>query len=319
MIYRYLPNSNVQVSEIGFGSWPFDKSFWGDYDINQAKKAFHFASMSGINFVDTAFAYGNGYVEEFLGKMLRDLNLRDKFFIATKIPSASQIWIPSPHIHADDAFPKHHIIHHTEQSLINLKVDYLDLQQLHVWSSMWLGEGEWLETLYRLKEQGKILNIGVSIHDHDPDSVIQLVKSGYIDFVQLHFNIFDQSPSLELFDICKQNKVGIIVRSPLYEGVLTDSFLKKPSFSKADWRNDYFSGGHLEECLSRCKVLADENKNVSITELALKFVLSFDAITTVLIGARNPLHILNNAKISDGNYMSESQLFTLKGHSWLNC
>ena len=120
-------------------------------------------------------------------------------------------------------------------SLNNLKVERIDLLQLHVWDSSWFKEDQWYQTLERLKSTGKVACIGVSVNDHQPDSVLELVDSGWIDTVQVIYNIFDQSPEDKLFPLCLKKQVGVIARVPFDEGALTGSITPQTSFPKKDW------------------------------------------------------------------------------------
>jgi aryl-alcohol dehydrogenase-like predicted oxidoreductase len=105
------------------------------------------------------------------------------------------------------------------RSLENLGLDYIDVQQFHVWHDEWVGEGDWLEAVEALKGEGKIRFFGVSINDHQPANAIKLIATGVVDTVQVIYNIFDQSPEDELFPACVEHDVGVIVRVPFDEGL----------------------------------------------------------------------------------------------------
>lgn len=316
MNYRHIKQLNFDISEISLGTWGLDSSFWGDYDVREIYKAYFTAKELGINSIDTAAAYGNRDAEKLLGNIIKEFNWED-VFIGTKIQPLVSAITP---LHPDQAFPRQYIIKSTEESLKCLGIESLPLQQLHTWDDTWLGSGEWLETMYDLKREGKIRSIGVSIRDHAADSAIGIIESGYIDFVQLIYNIFDQSASDKLFKLCLDKNVNVIVRSPLYEGVFSGKLNRNQVFPDSDWRNGFFSGGHLEECLDRVDEIY---KNVSfinkdnIAEYAIKFSLSHPAVKTVAVGMRNSNHVWENSKASSDFLLSDYEISKLKPYSWL--
>jgi aryl-alcohol dehydrogenase-like predicted oxidoreductase len=192
MHYRTLGRTGYEVSEIGFGAWGIGKSMWVGAEDATSIKALHRGADLGLNFIDTALAYGDGHSERLVGEFVKQRS--ERIIVATKIPPKNRRWPAARATPLRDAFPADYIIERTETSLRNLGTDTLDLQQLHVWTDEWLKEPEWLEALEKLREQGKVRFFGVSINDHAPESALKLVASGTIDTVQVIYNIFDQSP-----------------------------------------------------------------------------------------------------------------------------
>ena len=189
MHYRLLGKTGLRVSEIGFGAWGIGGG-WGVRDDQHAIAALRRALEQGVNFFDTALVYGNGHSERLIAQVLREG--REKAIIATKIPPNNHEW-PARHESAGKVFPKDWVIQCTEQSLRNLNTDCIDLQQLHLWLPHWMDEFEWIEALRELREQGKVRFIGVSIYNHEPDAALDLVRSGWVDSLQVIYNIFDLS------------------------------------------------------------------------------------------------------------------------------
>lgn len=316
MKYRKFGRSGVEVSEVGLGTWTMG-GMWGSRDDRAAIDAMVQAIRSGVNFFDTAWAYGEGHSEGLIASAIKEA--KQKVFVATKIPPKNHCWPASHNIPVSEVFPADHIVEYTEKSLKNLRMDCVDLQQLHVWSDTWLQDTAWLAVVDKLKSQGKIKHFGVSINDHQPDSALKMVASGLIDSVQVIYNIFDQSPEKELFPLCLKHGVAVIVRVPFDEGSLTGTFTPDMVFPKKDWRKHYFTTERLPETCARVeklkKFLGSEIKTLS--ELALKFCLAHPAVTTVIPGMRKTSHVEANCAVSDGKPLSTAILPELKSHAWL--
>src|SRR5690606_29997994 len=119
---------------------------------------------------------------------------QETIYVATKIPPKNYQWPAQPGVPVHETFPADHVIACTEQSLTNLGLETIDVQQFHVWSDEWAGEGDWLDAVQKLKEQGKIRHFGISINDHQPNNALKLIRTGVVDTVQVIYNIFEQSP-----------------------------------------------------------------------------------------------------------------------------
>ena len=316
MEHRRFGRTGVQVSEIGFGAWGIGKGWWGETDDNLSVKALVRALELGVTFIDTAYAYGNGHSERLIAKAFREA--RRRVFIATKVPLKSADWPPKPGTTARQAFPADWIITHTEQSLQNLGAECLDLQQLHVWCDEWLGELEWQEAVYRLKQQGKIRFFGVSLMDHQPGSALKLVRSGLVDTVQVIYNIFDQSPEEVLFPLCREHDVGVIARVPFDERGLTGSLSPETTFPPDSFQGFYFRGDRLRETCERVDRLGPllEGEIKTAAQLALKFCLSHPAVSTVIPGMRRPEHVEANCSVSHSKPLGPKTLAALKAHAW---
>ncbi len=226
--YRTLGRTGIRVSEIGYGSWAIAGGLWKGAVETESLRALHTAVDAGVNFIDTALVYGEGKSEELVGRFIRER--KGPLTIATKVPPKNGHWPARPGTTLEQAFPYEHIIECTEKSLANLKLDTIDLQQFHVWLDDWTGEQSWIDAIGHLKEEGKIRFAGISINDHQPESVLKVAKSGLIDTFQVIYNIFDQSPEDALFPLCGELDIGTIVRVPFDEGALTGSIHPATSF-----------------------------------------------------------------------------------------
>lgn len=314
MKYRKLGRTNRDVSEIGFGGWGIGQRWWGPTDDRESQAALNAAWEAGVTFYDTAYVYGDGHSEELMGRALKG----KPAFIATKIPPKNDQWPGNAKTPAAEVFPEEWLLSCTERSLKKLQRDSLDLTQLHVWSDAWLNYDGWRTAVEKLKKNGKVRAFGVSINDHDPNSALELVASGLIDTVQVIFNIFDQSPVEKLFPLCVKNNVGVIVRVPLDEGGLSGVLTNDTKFPEGDFRGSYFRGDNLKETVQRVEkikpLLAPEAK--TMPEIALKFVLGHEAVSTVIPGMRKVRNVSMNAAVSGTTPLSPKTMSELKKHAW---
>lgn len=309
--------SNEEVSRLGFGCWGIGKSMWIGAEDNESKQALHLAIENGINFFDTALVYGNGHSEKLVGEVERESG--QKLFVATKVPSKLMEWPAKDTSALADSFPEDYLIQKTEESLRNLGRDYIDLQQFHVWSDTWAERDEWKEAVMKLKQSGKVRYWGISINDHQPSNGIEAGKTGLIDCFQVIFNIFDQSPLDELFPFCLENKISVLARVPLDEGGLTGMITPDTVFPEKDWRNYYFRGKRKAEVFERAnKVFADvKDECETLAEAALRFTISFDAVTSVIPGMRSRKNLLSNINSINKGSLSDGAIERLKGHRWI--
>jgi len=316
MKYRAFGKTGIQVSEVGYGTWGIGGGLWQGSEDDQSMQALHRAIDLGLNFVDTALGYGKGHSERLVARLLKDR--KERIYIATKIPPKNGKWPARSGTKLHDVFPHEYIIECTEQSLQNLQVDSIDIQQFHVWNDEWAEDSEWSDAIGKLKEQGKIRHFGVSINNHEPENALKLGATGKVDTLQVIYNIFDQAPEDMLFPFCQENKIGVIVRVPLDEGGLTGSITPQSTFPEGDFRNRYFRDERKQQVVERVlrlKQLLDPEAQ-SVPELALRFILSHPAISTVIPGMRTTRNVEANCGVSDGSLLSGKLLAELKNHRW---
>jgi aryl-alcohol dehydrogenase-like predicted oxidoreductase len=218
----------------------------------------------------------------------------------------------------DDVFPASHIVESCETSLRNLGREPIDLLQLHTWHDSFLAEESWRDAFLSLKRSGKVRLLGVSVSDHDATTARKIVAAGFIDSVQVLYNIFDPRPADELFPLCLEHGVGVLARVPLDEGGLTGTINPETTFPKGDFRNRYFRGDRKREVFKRVEdlkgLLGQEAQ--SVPELALRFCLSHKAVSTVIPGMRRVSSVDANVAVSDGRPLSKKLLSDLEGHAW---
>jgi len=216
--YRRFGRTGWQVSEIGYGMWGMG-GWTGSHD-DQSLRALDRALALGCNFFDTAWAYGQGKSEKLLGEALR-AHPGAKAIVATKIPPKNMKWPGKAEYPAADTFPADHIREYTENSLRNLGVPAIDLQQFHVWSDAWADDPGWQRAVDDLKCEKLVRAIGISVNRREPVNVLRALETGLVDSVQVVYNVFDQAPQDELFPYCLAHDIAIIARVPFDEGSLT--------------------------------------------------------------------------------------------------
>jgi aryl-alcohol dehydrogenase-like predicted oxidoreductase len=313
MRYRPLGLTGIEVSEIGYGAWGIGGKQWLGGTDDESVAALRRAFELGLNFIDTALAYGDGHSERLVGAIAPAT-----VSIATKIPPKNLLWPARPGIGITEVFPYDYIIRSTEESLRNLKRESIDLQQLHVWNPDWIDNDEWRRAFEDLKKSGKVKSVGVSINAHKPDSALDLVRTGLIDAVQVIYNIFDQSPEAYLFPLCLEKKVGVLARVPLDEGALTGSITETTTFEPGDFRDGYFRGDRKKQVAQHVEALQRDLDGVkgSLPEIALRFCLSNMAVSTVIPGMRTLRSVEANCAVPDLGPLPLDVLAILKQHAW---
>lgn len=302
------------VSELGFGAWGIGKHLWIGAEDSESLGALHCAVDHGLNFIDTALAYGDGHSERLVGKILKER--QEKIYVATKIPPKNGRWPASGSL--EEAFPYRHIVECAETSLRNLGVDTLDLLQLHVWDPSWIKDDQWFNAFDELKKNGKVAHFGISVNDHQSETAEELVQSGRIDTIQVIYNIFEQAPENRLLPLCMDKNVGVIARVPFDEGALTGGITSETKFPKKDWRNFYFQGDRKDQVERRVQALTAllNAENQALPDLALKFCLHHPAVSSVIPGMRSIRHVKANLAVSDQAPLSEEMIERLRKHRW---
>ena len=316
MLIKIFSKSETEVSNLGYGCWGIGKAFWIGADDNESKRALHAAIDNGVNLFDSALVEGDGHSEQLVGEVEKESG--QNLFITSKIPSKKYEWPAKDESTLEESFPKEHIIECTEKSLINLKREYIDLQQFHVWNDKWTDNDEWKEAVYQLKKDGKVRFFGISINDHQPENGIKAGKTGLIDSFQVIFNIFDQKPADKLFPFFKENNISILARVPLDEGGLTGNITEGTHFHAGDFRASYFKDDRKKQIKERVDKIWQEVKEEtnSMVEAALRFTISFEAVTSVIPGMRTKEHLLSNIETINKGPLSNDLIERLKAHKW---
>lgn len=314
MQYRRFGRTNLDVSEIGHGLWGMGG--WTGSDDRQSLDTLQNSVDLGCNFFDSAWAYGSGHSDRLLGLLIKN-NPSIKIVAASKVPPKNFNWPADSRDKLKDTFPRQHIIDYTERILEGVGTDCLDLLQFHVWDDSWAEEDEWKQTIADLKAKKMIRFFGLSINRWEPWNGIKAIQTGQVDAVQVIYNIFDQAPEDQLFPLCQKMDIGVIARVPLDEGGLSGKLTDETRFPRNDWRSRYFGPENLHPTVVRANALkALVPPDMSLPEMALRFVLSNPTVSTTIVGMRTIDHLRENIRVSDGVGLPADLAARLRPHRW---
>ena len=322
MEYRRFGRLNWEVSEIGYGMWGM--ASWSDSSDDESLQSLQAAVDLGCNFFDTAYAYGNGHSEKLLGQIVRT-NSDRRLYTATKIPPKNLQWPALPESTLKDSYPPDHVEEYVHRSLENAAIERFDLIQFHTWQDDWMRDDRWFYKVDDLRSQKLVQGIGISINRWEPWNGLRAVQSGQIDSVQVIYNIFDQNPEDELFPACREMNIAVIARVPFDEGTLTGTLTKESRWPEGDWRNTYFVPENLISSVEKAdeikKLLEKWNRehstHVTMPELALRFILCNDDVSTIIPGMRKLRHVEANADASDAGPLDKELLEELRQFRWV--
>ncbi len=293
MKYRKLGSTEIEVSEIGYGTWGLGGNSYGPVDDQQSKKALKLAFEKGVNFYDTSNLYGNGHSEEILGEVFKDV--RDKVIIASKGGT-----LPHTGFYMPQDFSLKHLKKALEGSLRRLKTDYIDLYQLHSPKIEDVENNEGLiQTLESFQKEGKIQVYGISVRSPD-DGKIAIEKYNF-PVLQVNFNIIDHRVVENgLFKLAKEKNTGIIARTPLAFGYLTGKLDGNEQFQGIDHRANW-PKGQLQRWAKAPGLFSFlyEDKDRTPTQVALRFCLDYDVVSTVIPGMMNISEVKENIKAGE--------------------
>lgn len=306
MKYRKLGKTNVEVSEISLGCWTMGglnwvdgvPNGWADVDENEVREAIYYALDHGVNHFDNADVYGNGRAERMLARILGPRN--KDVIIATKVG-----WFKGT---AEHAYEPQHIRHQCEQSLINLKRDYIDLYYFH--HGHFGDNDEYLDDaidmMYRLRDEGKIRLIGQSAYKHE--DFVKLIPKVKPDVIQSFASALDDrfiregTPTQKL---CKENQISFIAFGPLGQGILLGKYSKDnpPQFQPGDHRanSPRFKPDYLAKVEPKIEMLKSKFGSVleSLARAALQYVLYHSTVAAVIPGFRNLKQVMINLSAMD--------------------
>ena len=314
MKYRNLGRTGFAVSEMAHGLWGM--SGWSGSEDRESLAALQLATELGCNFFDTAWAYGEGKSDGLLSEILTQ-NPGQRLYAASKIPPLNGKWPARSSYKYQNVFPAAHVFKHVDMIREKLRADSIDLLQFHVWDDSWVDEPDFRNTVEKLKRDGSIRSFGLSLNRWEPENGLKALRTGLVDVVQVIYNIFDQSPEDKLFPVCQELKVGVIARVPLDEGSLGGKMTPETRFPKEDWRAMYFGPKNLPPTLERVERLkAVLPSSLTLPQMALRFILSHPAVSTVIVGMRKLEHVRQNVAMSDAGPLDAALLRTLKAHRW---
>ena len=290
MQYRTLGRTGLRISEVGFGAMTIGGEIFGATDDQESLRALHRAIDLGINFIDTADAYGRGHSEELLAQVLK--TRRNEVVLATK--GGNQFTARQGLRNFDPDY----ITSALEQSLKRLQIETIDLYQLHNPSPEVMRRGDIFDRLDRFKREGKIRFYGVSL-EKTADGIVA-IETGKPDTLQVVYNILHQDPEEQLFPLAQKEHIGIIARVPLERGVLSGRFTSTAEFAQRDWRRGVFPDEALTQAnaaVEKLQFLVKEEVP-NLAQAALRFVLCHPAVSTMIPGIRTVKQAEDNAAAS---------------------
>jgi aryl-alcohol dehydrogenase-like predicted oxidoreductase len=308
MNYRELGRTGWKVSEISFGAWAIG-SMWGKVDDRESLAALHRAIDLGVNFIDTADVYGMGRSERLVARLRQERN--ETVYVATK---AGRRLSP----HTAEGYNKANLTQFVEDSLKNLQTDCLDLLQLHCPPTVLYYRPEAFGILDDLVRAGKIRYYGVSVET--VEEALKAIEYPGVQTIQIIFNMFRHRPAELFFPEAKRRRVGILARVPLASGLLSGRMTRDTAFSKDDHRSfnrqgeafdrgETFSGVNYEIGLEAVEILKGlVPPGSTLAQLALRWILMFDAVTCAIPGAKRPAQVEDIVRASDLPPLSDAQM-----------
>jgi aryl-alcohol dehydrogenase-like predicted oxidoreductase len=244
-------------------------------------------------------------------------NSKKRLYAASKIPPANDKWPALPTYKYRDVFSPEHVFKYADLIRKKLRVEAIDVLQFHVWDDSWTDDPEFRSTVEKLKDGGWIRYFGLSLNRWEPENGIKALHTGLVDVVQVIYNIFDQAPEDNLLPLCQELNVGVIARVPLDEGSLGGKMTLETRFPRDDWRALYFGPENLENTIRRVDRLKKiVPAGMTLPEMALRFILSHPAVSTTIVGMRDPQHVRQNVAASDAGPLDSGLLAELKEHRW---
>ncbi len=299
MQYRPLGRTGFSVSTVSFGAWAIGGT-WGRVDDDESMAALRAALDAGVNFFDTADVYGDGRSERLLARLKRER--REPFYVATKAGRRLD-----PHI--ADGYIKANLTAFVERSLRNLETEAIDLLQLHSAPTDVYYRPEVFGALDDLVRDGKVRYYGVSVER--VEEALKAIEFPGVQAVQIIFNVFRQRPIERLFPDAVRRQVGILARLPLASGMLTGKLTRQSTFAADDHRSfnrhgeafdrgETFSGVDYDLGLSVVEDLRPlVPTGMTLAQMALRWVLMFDAVTCAIPGGKTPRQVQENVAAAD--------------------
>ncbi len=292
MQYAQLGTTDLNVSRICFGTWQLSPRFWGEIPLAEWREALHTALEHGINFIDTADAYGDGFSESTLGDELRASGTRDRFVVATKF-----YWnITSQSQHPDTR--RDYILRACETSLKRLKTDRIDLYQIHAWDPLMQPEGVG-EAFAQLHREGKVRWFGVS--NWNPTQISLGRRHFQISSLQPKYSLLSREIEKQELPCCMEHRIGTLVYSPLARGLLGGKYKSGQTFNDQRASEMLFQGPAFEailEGVNELRLLA-EASGLSVAQFAIRWVLTHPGVTSAIVGIKSRPH-LDIASAADG-------------------
>ena len=310
MNYRTLGKTGLTVSELSLGTWQVGGVWGTGFDHDSAQKLLHTAYEEGVNFFDTADVYEAGESERAVGRFLTSVGDKDRLFVATKCGKQIEPFV-------NEGFTPEVLRGYVEDSLERLGVECIDLIQLHCPPTEVYYRPEIFGLFERLKEEGKIKHLGVSVEK--VEEAVKAIQFDNVTTVQIIYNMFRRRPEDYFFDMAAEKNIGVIVRVPLASGLLSGKMSAESTFNPGDHRHgnrngewfdkgETFSGVPFETGLAAVEELKELFGGMNLAQVALKWILMNDQISVIIPGASKLQHIPSNMQAGDLADFSPEQM-----------
>ena len=310
MNYRTLGKTGLTVSELSLGTWQVGGVWGTGFDHDSAQKLLHAAYEEGVNFFDTADVYEAGESERAVGRFLTSVGDKDRLFVATKCGKQIKPFV-------NEGFTPEVLRGYVEDSLERLGVECIDLIQLHCPPTEVYYRPEIFGLFDRLKEEGKIKHLGVSVEK--VEEAVKAIQFDNVTTVQIIYNMFRRRPEDYFFDMAAEKNIGVIVRVPLASGLLSGKMSAESTFNPGDHRHgnrngewfdkgETFSGVPFETGLAAVEELKELFGGMNLAQVALKWILMNDQISVIIPGASKLQHIPSNMQAGDLADFSPEQM-----------
>ena len=312
MKYRKLGKTGYNVSEISLGTWQVGGKWGNEFSVENADRILNLAADNGVNFIDTADVYGNGLSEQAAGRLIRSRS--ERIYVATKCGRRIQP-------HNIENYTVKALRSSVEDSLKNIGIEKIDLIQLHCPPPEAYHRSEIFELFDRLKEEGKIENLGVSVQK--VDEALKSIEYPNVTTIQIIFNMFRLKPAEHFFKEAFKKDIGIIVRVPLASGLLTGRYSGETKFSSGDHRSfnrdgkffdkgETFSGIDYEKGIEAVEELKNIFPGEEMAIIALKWILMFREVSVIIPGASRPDQVLTNLKAITAPELEQKQMMAVQ-------
>lgn len=313
MQFRTLGKTGFNISAISLGTWQVGGKWGSEFNQKNAEEILNTAVDNGVNFIDTADVYSDGESEKAIGRFLK--TRKERIYVATKCGRQIQ-----PHI--NEGYQPKVLRKYVEDSLKRLQLETIDLIQLHCPPTQVFYRPEIFSLFDDLKKEGKIQHLGVSVEK--VEEALKAIEFDNVTTVQIIFNMFRQRPAELFFSEAKRKNIGVIVRVPLASGLLTGNYTEQTVFESGDHRQfnrngeafdkgETFSGIDYAtglKAVEQLKQIVPAGKTLSL--LALKWILGFDAVSTIIPGASKPEQVIRNLQAMNEDELTNDQLQQVK-------
>jgi aryl-alcohol dehydrogenase-like predicted oxidoreductase len=294
---RQLGRTDMHITRVGFGSWAVGGDWavgWGSQDDTDSIAAIRHAVARGVNWIDTAAIYGLGHSEEVVAAALKDIPPSERPYVFTKCGMQPDPADPARGTPKQVGAPTS-LRREVEASLRRLRIERIDLYQMHWPAEDGTSLEEYWQTLLALKREGKVGAVGLSNHDLSRLEAAEAL--GHVDTLQPPFSAIRRSVAAAELPWCAEHRTGVIVYSPMQAGLLSGAFsaTRAAALPANDWRsrNANFKGDALTRNLAVAEAMrrVAERYRTTTAAVAVAWTLAWPGVTGAIVGARSPRQV----------------------------